>query len=227
MAVNLSPVQLRNGHLLSVGRRRAAPGRARAGTAGAGDHRDRPDGELERELGRLPRDSTTQGSSCASSRPAASGWRSTISAIGYSSLAYLKYLPVQTIKIDRSFVQGIGADPAAEALLRAIVALGRSLGKRLVAEGVENDRQLAFVRELGCDKAQGFHIARPRPAAEIERLLAPPASRSAAGTRPRAGATAAPPPPGPSGRAACRTAPAAARAGLTQNSARAGTAWLL
>ena len=104
---------------------------------------------------------------------------------------------MQTIKIDRSFLQGIGADPAAEALLRAIVALGRSLGKRLVAEGVENDRQLAFVRELGCDKAQGFHIARPRPAAEIERLLAPPASRSAAGTPHRAGATAAPPPPGP------------------------------
>ena len=177
------------------GRRRAPPGRARAGAAGAGDHRERADREHRARAGRLPRDKHD----AAILRELTRGIRLAIDdfGVGYSSLAYLKYLPVQTIKIDRSFLQGIGADPAAEALLRAIVALGRSLGKRLVAEGVENDRQLAFVRELGCDKAQGFHIARPRPAAEIERLLAPPASRSAAGTPHRAGATAAPPPPGP------------------------------
>ena len=197
MAVNISPVQLRNGHLLSV----------------VGDALRQAELEparleleitetvliesIERELGRLPRDKHDAG--LILRELSTRGIRLAIDdfGVGYSSLAYLKYLPVQTIKIDRSFLQGIGVDPAAEALLRAIVALGRSLGKRLVAEGVENDRQLAFVRELGCDKAQDFHIARPRPAAEIERLLSPPASRSAAGTPHRAGATAAPPPPGP------------------------------
>ena len=91
--------------------------------------------------------------------------------IGYSSLAYLKHLPVQTIKIDRSFVRDLGQDPEAEALVRAIVTLGHSLGKRVVAEGVENATQLAFLRELGCDEAQGFHIARPMEAQQLERLL--------------------------------------------------------
>ena len=92
--------------------------------------------------------------------------------IGYSSLAYLKHLPVNTIKIDRSFVRDLGQDPDALALVRAIVTLGHSLRKRVVAEGVENAIQLALLRELGCDEAQGFHIARPMAAEQLENLLA-------------------------------------------------------
>ena len=90
---------------------------------------------------------------------------------GYSSLAYLKHLPVDAIKIDRSFVRDLGRHPRDEALVRGIVMLGQSLGKRVVAEGVENATQLSLLRELGCDQAQGFFIARPQRAEQIERLL--------------------------------------------------------
>jgi EAL domain-containing protein (putative c-di-GMP-specific phosphodiesterase class I) len=86
---------------------------------------------------------------------------------GYSSLSYLRRLPAATIKIDRSFVRGIGSDPDDEAVVRAIVTLGQSLGKRVVAEGVESEAQLAFLRRLGCDAAQGFLLARPQEAGRL------------------------------------------------------------
>jgi diguanylate cyclase (GGDEF)-like protein len=91
---------------------------------------------------------------------------------GYSSLAYLKRLPVQRIKIDRSFVRDIGSDPEDEAVVQAIVSLGHTLGKEVVAEGVESEAQLAFLRRLGCDAVQGFLLARPQAPAELRHLLA-------------------------------------------------------
>ena len=82
-----------------------------------------------------------------------------------SSLSYLKRFPVDVLKIDRSFVDGLGEDPDDTAIVTAIISLGRALGLRVVAEGVETRRQLDELRRLGCDRAQGFLFARPRPAA--------------------------------------------------------------
>jgi diguanylate cyclase (GGDEF)-like protein/PAS domain S-box-containing protein len=86
---------------------------------------------------------------------------------GHSSLASLRSLPVSKIKIDRAFIAGIGTVAQDEALVGLIVTLGQKLDKRVLAEGVETERQLAFLREVGCDEAQGYYIGRPAPAEEI------------------------------------------------------------
>jgi EAL domain-containing protein (putative c-di-GMP-specific phosphodiesterase class I) len=91
---------------------------------------------------------------------------------GYSSLAYLKRFPVHRIKLDQSFVQGIGEDPEDEAIVRAVLGLGRSLGKQTIAEGVESEAQLAFLRELDCDFVQGFLLGAPMSARKLDRILA-------------------------------------------------------
>jgi diguanylate cyclase (GGDEF)-like protein/PAS domain S-box-containing protein len=91
---------------------------------------------------------------------------------GYSSLAYLRRFPVDTLKIDRSFVERLGEEADDAALANTIVQLGRSLGMSTVAEGIEEYGQLAALREMGCDYAQGFYFSRPVPAAEAGRLLA-------------------------------------------------------
>ena len=92
---------------------------------------------------------------------------------GYSSLSYLQRLPVDELKIDRSFVVGLAADDPSNsrALIRSIAGLGATLSLRVVAEGVETQEQLAELRDLGCQVAQGYFISRPLPAPELDTWL--------------------------------------------------------
>jgi diguanylate cyclase (GGDEF)-like protein/PAS domain S-box-containing protein len=87
---------------------------------------------------------------------------------GYSSLTYLKRFPVEAIKIDRTFVMGLGIEPNDTSIVDAVVRLGHSLGLSVVAEGVETPLQLRRLREFGCDRAQGYLFGRPRPAGITE-----------------------------------------------------------
>ncbi len=82
---------------------------------------------------------------------------------GYSSLSYLKRFPIDVLKIDRSFVDGFGTDSEDEAIVTAVVRLAQALGKSVVAEGIENSRQLVGLSELGCDSGQGYFFSRPQP----------------------------------------------------------------
>ena len=90
---------------------------------------------------------------------------------GYSSLAYLTTLPISELKIDRSFVRDLGITPQSSAVVTAIIALARSLGLRVIAEGVESLRQMEVLHRLGCGVMQGFLFSRPIPPDDIEKWL--------------------------------------------------------
>jgi len=90
---------------------------------------------------------------------------------GYSSLVYLKSLPADEIKIDRSFVMHMTRDKTDAAIVHSIVGLGRALGLRVVAEGVEDQTTLDILAEWDCDAVQGYHLSRPLPAANVETWL--------------------------------------------------------
>ena len=92
--------------------------------------------------------------------------------VGYSSLTYLKKLPVTEIKIDKSFVMNICTDESDALIVRSTIGLARSLGLRVVAEGVETEDAWARLVALGCDIAQGYHLCRPKPAEELAAWLA-------------------------------------------------------
>lgn len=87
---------------------------------------------------------------------------------GYSSLSYLKTFPIDELKIDRSFIVDTPTDGDSAAIVRTIVAMARSLDLQVVAEGVEDEAQVQFLRELGCDQIQGYYFAKPMPAQEFE-----------------------------------------------------------
>ncbi|TCH99655.1 EAL domain-containing protein [Roseococcus sp. SYP-B2431] len=92
--------------------------------------------------------------------------------VGYSSLLYVKSFPVQRLKIDRSFVAELPGNAVDAAIVAGVVSLGRNLGMRVVAEGIETEAQLEAVRRLGCDEIQGFFVSHPITAAALERRLA-------------------------------------------------------
>jgi diguanylate cyclase (GGDEF)-like protein/PAS domain S-box-containing protein len=90
---------------------------------------------------------------------------------GYSSLAYLQQFPLDTVKIDRSFVANLGQARGGLAIIRATLAMATALGIKVTAEGVETDQQMELLRELGCHYAQGFGIGKPMPAADLDKLV--------------------------------------------------------
>jgi EAL domain-containing protein (putative c-di-GMP-specific phosphodiesterase class I) len=91
---------------------------------------------------------------------------------GYSSLSYLKRFPIDTLKIDQSFVRDIVTDADDAAIVDAVIGMGRNLKQRVIAEGVETHAQLAFLQARQCDVGQGFHFGHPVPAADFALLLA-------------------------------------------------------
>ena len=90
---------------------------------------------------------------------------------GYSSLAYLKKLPISKLKIDQSFVRDIHKDDDDKAIVTAIIALSKSLNLLTLAEGIETSEQKSFLRDEGCDAAQGYYFSRPIPVEDVEKLL--------------------------------------------------------
>jgi diguanylate cyclase (GGDEF)-like protein/PAS domain S-box-containing protein len=98
---------------------------------------------------------------------------------GYSSLSYLPHLPLDTLKIDRSFVDGLGAETHDTAIAEAIIAMARALSLGVIGEGVETERQATELVRLGCERAQGYHFARPMPAGDVLALLSGSPARAA------------------------------------------------
>ena len=91
---------------------------------------------------------------------------------GYSSLAYLSRIDFDLLKLDRTFVSGVTDDGVDATIAQSVIALGRSLGVQVIAEGVENEEQVAVLQSYGCDLAQGFLFFRPLPTQDTEQLLA-------------------------------------------------------
>jgi len=109
---------------------------------------------------------------------------------GYSNLGYLQRFPLDKLKIDRSFVTGLGQSANGGVIVQAIVALGRALGLSVLVEGVETEQQRVLLRLAGCDEMQGYLFAKPAPAKAIDRLLAQAKRQPAGGPEPGEALTA-------------------------------------
>ncbi|MBO0821103.1 MAG: EAL domain-containing protein, partial [Nocardiopsaceae bacterium] len=92
---------------------------------------------------------------------------------GYAALAHLREIPVDIIKIDPSFVAGLGTDPVLTMLTKTITRVGRDLGVDVIAEGIEQPRQLTELLEMGCGHGQGFLVARPMTPSGVEAMFRP------------------------------------------------------
>ena len=90
---------------------------------------------------------------------------------GYSSLSYLQRFPINGLKIDRSFISGENQDPSNKEIVRTIIAMAKSLGLDVVAEGVEESSQLNMLQDMSCDAVQGFMFSRPVEGSKVENFI--------------------------------------------------------
>ncbi len=171
VAVNLSPLQFRVGNLLSL-------------VMDALKHSGLPARRLELEITEtLLLEKSSQVLATLHALRAL-GVRISMDdfGTGYSSLSYLRSFPFDKIKIDQSFVRGLGANRDAQAIVRSIISLGKGLGVTITAEGVETEAELSCLRAEGCHEGQGFLFSRARPNAEIVSLLEAQAGLALAAT---------------------------------------------
>jgi EAL domain-containing protein (putative c-di-GMP-specific phosphodiesterase class I) len=91
---------------------------------------------------------------------------------GYSSLSYLQRFPVDAVKVDRGFVDGLGTDSSDSSLVAAIIPMADALGLSVTAEGIETKDQLSILTSLQCQRGQGYYLARPMPEGDMSRLVA-------------------------------------------------------
>jgi len=161
LAVNVSPLQLRDPQFSA--RFFAAAGRGATGAGGI---------DIEITEGALLDDTVFLGRTLQALRD--EGVRVAIDdfGTGYSSLSRLADLPVDTLKIDRSFISRLAGDKTAQAVVGTIVSLARAFKLSTVAEGVEREEELALLRELGCEQSQGYLHSHPLPVEAFEELLA-------------------------------------------------------
>jgi diguanylate cyclase (GGDEF)-like protein/PAS domain S-box-containing protein len=169
VAVNLSPVQFRNPNLAASVKKALA-------------HSTLPPHRLELEITESTLLQNSEATRAVLHELRAHGVKISLDdfGTGYSSLSYLRSFPFDKIKIDRSFVSELAASDDSMAIIRAVTGLGKSLGMVTTAEGVENDEQLELLRREGCTQAQGYLFSKPRPAAEVERLLSAPRASAVA-----------------------------------------------
>ena len=160
VAVNLSALQFRNGNIVAT----VADALERSGLAPA---------QLELELTEsiLLQDSDSVNKSLLALKAMGVALSIDDFGTGYSNLSYLKSLAVDRLKIDQSFVRGLGEDAGNSAIVKAIIQLGHTLQLSVIAEGVESDRQLAVLSNYGCDQAQGYLFGKPVPAEQFAALF--------------------------------------------------------
>jgi len=160
VAVNLSPAQLRAGTIVQAVRR-------------ALEAHGMPAYRLEVEIteGTLIKDSETVLSQLRTLRDMGVGVALDDFGTGYSSLGYLWKFPFSKLKIDRSFVAALDQSSSAKGILRSVVKLGHGLGMAVTAEGIENQRQLLSLRNMGCDLAQGYLLGRPAEATDVAAII--------------------------------------------------------
>ncbi|WP_240318509.1 EAL domain-containing protein [Lysobacter sp. TY2-98] len=158
MAVNVSALQLRRGHLAGVIERLLAD-------------TGLPPDRLELELTESVIMAEETWSALQAIRDLGVHMSIDDFGTGYSSFAYLKRLPINALKIDREFIGDLTRDPDDEAITSAVIAMGHSLGLNVVAEGVETEGQLDFLRRNGCDEIQGYWLARPLDAEACEQFM--------------------------------------------------------